>query len=94
MSNEGQNVKGKKTSRAKPPKTKTSDQLKCSLLLSKENNLRLSVLASLKMTTRSALLNQILDEALRGVVVSLRGALATENGAGGGIMAEADTEAA
>ncbi len=42
---------------------------------------RYPVLASLRGTDRSTLLNSVLDEALRGVVVSLRGPLA-EGGAG------------
>jgi hypothetical protein len=70
--------------------------LKCSLLLSKENDLRLTVLASLRSTDRSTLLNVILDDALRGVVVSLRGQLATEQteqGAGEGAPEESDAEA-
>jgi hypothetical protein len=79
---------------AKTPKGKAADRLKCSLLLSKENDLRLTVLASLKGTDRSALINAILDDALRGVVVSLRGQLAIENGAGEGTTSEAEGEAA
>jgi hypothetical protein len=86
--------KGKKSTRAKAPKAKAAERLKCSLLLTKENDLRLTVLASLKGTDRSTLLNTILDDALRGVVVSLRGQLATEQGAGEGIQEEADSEAA
>ena len=85
--------KSKKTSKPKPQKSKAPERLKCSLLLTKENDLRLTVLASLKGTDRSALVNTILDEALRGVVVSLRGALATEGGAGGAAQ-ESETEAA
>jgi hypothetical protein len=53
------------------------------LMLTRENDLRLTVLASLKSTDRSTLLNTILDDALRGDVVSLRGPLANEGGAGG-----------
>ena len=53
--------------------------------LTPENDLRLTVLASLRGTDRSTLLNSILDDALRGVVVSLRGPLASERrGRGGG----------
>src|SRR4051812_23710915 len=85
MSLDANNAKAKKMTRAKPPKGKTSERLKCSLLLTKENDLRLTVLASLKGTDRSTLLNAILDDALRGVVVSLRGSLATgDAGAGEG----------
>jgi len=94
MSLDANNAKGKKTTRAKAPKSKAPERLKCSLLLTRENDLRLTVLASLKGTDRSTLLNTILDDALRGVVVSLRGPLATESGVGEGVTPEADTEAA
>jgi hypothetical protein len=91
MSND---AKAKKPPKAKTPKGKAPERLKCSLLLTRENDLRLTVLASVKGTDRSTLLNAILDDALRGVVVSLRGQLATESGAGEGTAPEADAEAA
>ncbi len=94
MSSDASNAKAKKTTRAKAPKGKAPERLKCSLLLTKENDLRLTVLASLKGTDRSTLLNTILDDALRGVVVSLRGQLATESGAGESLTTEAEGEAA
>ena len=84
MSQDSGNPKGKKPPRAKPQKGKAAERLKCSLLLTPENDLRLTVLASLRGTDRSTLLNSILDDALRGVVVSLRGSLAAESGAGEG----------
>src|SRR4051812_40109390 len=97
MSLDANNAKAKKMTRAKPPKGKAPERLKCSLLLTRENDLRLTVLASLKGTDRSSLLNVILDDALRGVVVSLRGPLAAENGsetgAGEGLVSD-DPEAA
>lgn len=76
-----------KTRRGRPPratKGKKEERTKCSLLLSKENDLRLTVLASLRGLDRSGLLNEILDEQLRGVVVSLRGPLAEGVGREGG----------
>jgi hypothetical protein len=85
-------AKGKKQTRAKTPKGKVSERLKCSLLLTRENDLRLTVLASLKGTDRSTLINSILDDALRGVVVSLRGPLATESGAGEGAVTASDSD--
>ncbi len=90
-----QEAKGQGRKRgAKTPKGKAPERLKCSLLLTKENDLRLTVVASLKGTDRSTLLNAILDDALRGVVVSLRGALAAEGGAGEGMGVEAEADAA
>jgi hypothetical protein len=94
MSPDVSNAKGKKTTRAKATKGKAPERLKCSLLLTRENDLRLTVLASLKGTDRSTLLNTILDDALRGVVVSLRGSLAGEGGAGEVTSPETDSEAA
>jgi hypothetical protein len=94
MSQDANNTKGKKTTRAKAPKSKAPERLKCSLLLTRENDLRLTVLASLKGLDRSSLLNSILDDALRGVVVSLRGPLANESGVGEDVPTEADPEAA
>jgi len=51
-------------------------------------------LAALKGVDRSTLADSILTEALRGVVISLRGALAAEGGAGEGAFETADPEAA
>lgn len=94
MSEGAANPKRTKGKVAKVAKGRAPERLKCSLLLTRENDLRLTVLASLKGTDRSNLLNTILDDALRGVVVSLRGPLAAEGGAGDGITTEADIEAA
>jgi hypothetical protein len=94
MNPDAGNAKAKKLLRAKPPKGKAAERLKCSLLLTPENDLRLTVLARLRETDRSTLLNSLLDDALRGVVVSLRGPLASESGAGEGGAEPADPEAA
>ncbi len=53
-----------------------------------------SILAAPKGVDRSTLADSILTEALRGVVISLRGALAAEGGAGEGGAETADSEAA
>ncbi len=94
MNPDAANAKAKKLPRGKAQKGKGAERLKCSLLLTAENDLRLTVLARLRETDRSTLLNSILDDALRGVVVSLRGALAPESGAGQGGAETADAEAA
>ena len=84
MSHDAGNAKGKRPKAAKTTKGKGAERLKCSLLLTPENDLRLTVLASLRGADRSTLLNSILDDALRGVVVSLRGAGSRGRGRGGG----------
>ncbi len=94
MSQDIGSAKGKRVKAAKTTKSKGAERLKCSLLLTSENDLRLTVLASLRGTDRSTLLNSILDDALRGVVVSLRGPLAAEGGTGEGTAETADSEAA
>lgn len=94
MSKEAEEPKGKKSAKPKSQKSKAPERLKCSLLLTRENDLRLTVLASVKGTDRSGLINAILDEALRGVVVSLRGALASAEGGAGGGTQETEAEAA
>jgi len=81
MQNEPVTPKAKKSRAAKAPRGKGAEKVKCSLLLSPENDLRLTVLAAMRGTDRSGLVNAILDDALRGVVISLRGPLA--DGAGG-----------
>ena len=78
---------------AKPAKLKDGRE-KITLLISKETNVKLSTLAALKGVDRSTLADSILTEALRGVVISLRGALAAEGGAGEGGAETADPEAA
>ncbi len=94
MSQDAGSAKVKRIKAAKTTKSKGAERLKCSLLLTPENDLRLTVLASLRGTDRSTLLNSILDDALRGVVVSLRGPLAAEGGTGEGTAETADSEAA
>jgi hypothetical protein len=75
---------------AKPAKPKDGRE-KITLLISKETNVKLSTLAALKGVDRSTLADSILTEALRGVVISLRGALAGGAGEGGESLAEGDT---
>jgi hypothetical protein len=72
---------------AKPAKPKAGRE-KITLLISKETNVKLSTLAALKGVDRSTLADSILTEALRGVVISLRGSLAGGAGEGGKALAE------
>jgi len=94
MSHDAGNAKGKRPKAAKTTKGKGAERFLCNHPVTTENDLRLTVLASLRGTDRSTLLNSILDDALRGVVVSLRGPLAAESGAGEGAFETADPEAA
>ena len=84
--------KARKSRATKTPRGKGVEKVKCSLLLTPENDLRQTVLAAMRGTDRSGLINSILDEALRGVVISLRGNLA--DGAGEGPQEEPQSGAA
>ena len=77
----GQNRQGRRSRPAAKPAKAKDGREKITLLISKEANVKLSTLAALKGVDRSTLADSILTEALRGVVISLRGALA-EAGAG------------
>ena len=68
---------------AKPTKPKDARE-KITLLISKDTNVKLSTLAAIKGLDRSTLADAILGEALRHVVIALRGPLAEGSGAGGG----------
>ena len=59
-------------SAAKPTKTKDVRE-KITLLISKDTNVKLSTLAAIKGLDRSSLADAILGDALRHVVISLRG---------------------
>jgi hypothetical protein len=94
MSPDAGSQKGRKTPRGKAPKSQSPKRHKCSLLLTPENDLRLTVLANIKGLDRSELINVILDDALRGVVVSLRGPLAEAGVGEGASDSEPESEAA
>ena len=84
MNGEVANSQGRQNRRNRPAAklTKSKDgREKITLLISKETNVKLSTLAALRGVDRSTLADSILTEALRGVVISLRGSLA--EGAGG-----------
>ena len=90
----GQNRQSRRSRPAAKAAKPKDGREKITLLVSKETNVKLSTLAALKGVDRSTLADSILTEALRGVVISLRGALAAEGGAGEGGVETADPEAA
>ena len=75
----GKGRKGKQTIKAQKPKVVRD---KITLLIQRDTSVKLSTLAAMKGLDRSTLADTILSEALRHVVISLRGPLA-EGGAGG-----------
>ena len=75
----GRSRKPKQTTKAQKPKVVRD---KITLLIQRDTSVKLSTLAAMKGLDRSTLADSILTEALRHVVISLRGPLA-EGGAGG-----------
>jgi hypothetical protein len=71
-------AKARKRSGAKAQERKGADRVRCTLILSAETDLKLGVLAMLRGLDRSALADRILSEAVRSVVVSLRGSAAAD----------------
>lgn len=83
MSTEPSNGKGRKSRQTtKPAKPKVTRD-KITLLIQRDTSVKLSTLAAMKGLDRSTLADSILSEALRHVVISLRGPLA--EGAGEGV---------
>jgi hypothetical protein len=83
MSGEASNSKSRKSrSTAKPSKPKYTRE-KITLLIGHDTNVKLSTLSAHKGLDRSTLADSILTEALRHVVISLRGPLADGAGEGG-----------
>lgn len=91
MSSEG---KAKKGRTAKPRKDQGADRIKTSVLLSRSVDIKIRALAGIRGVDRSTLINGLLEEATRGVVVSLRGPLASESGAGEGTLPAPEPEVA
>lgn len=58
---------------AKQQASKAADKVKVSIVLTTEVDFRLTVLAAHRGIDRSTLVNQVLEDLTRGVVVSLRG---------------------
>ena len=79
MSNEG---KPKKSRTTKTRKDQGADRIKTSVLLSRSVDIKIRALSGIRGVDKSTLINSLLEEATRGVVVSLRGPLAEASGAG------------
>jgi hypothetical protein len=58
---------------AAPSARKAVEREKCTLLLDPDTSVKLSVAARLRGVDRSTLVNQLLTDALRYVVISIRG---------------------
>jgi len=79
MSSEG---KPKKSRTAKTRKDQGAERIKTSVLLSRSVDIKIRALSGIRGVDKSTLINSLLEEATRGVVVSLRGPLAEGSGAG------------
>ncbi len=79
MSNDS---KSKKSRTAKTRKDQGADRIKTSVLLNRSLDIKLRALSGIRGVDKSSLINSLLEEATRGVVVSLRGPLAESGGAG------------
>jgi len=66
-------VKPSKRRAAPTSARKAGEREKCTLLLDADTSVKLSVAAHLRGLDRSTLVNQLLAEALRYVVISIRG---------------------
>jgi hypothetical protein len=71
-------AKPKKSRGAKTRKDQGQDRIKTSVLLSRSVDIRIRALSGIRGVDKSTLINSLLDEATRGVVVQLRGAFAAE----------------
>jgi putative ribosome biogenesis GTPase RsgA len=81
MSTEG---KPKRSKAAKTRKDQGAERIKTSVLLSRSVDIKIRALSGIRGVDKSTLINSLLEEATRGVVVSLRGPLAEGYGAGEG----------
>lgn len=79
MSSEGKSKKSKAT---KTRKDQGAERIKTSVLLSRSVDIKIRALSGIRGVDKSTLINSLLEEATRGVVVSLRGPLAEGSGAG------------
>ncbi len=88
-----QDAKPKKPKTTKTRKEQGHERIKTSVILSRSVDIKIRALSGIRGVDKSTLINSLLEEATRGVVVSLRGPLAESLGAGENLT-EADTEAA
>ncbi len=79
MSTEG---KPKRSKATKTRKDQGAERIKTSVLLSRSVDIKIRALSGIRGVDKSTLINSLLEEATRGVVVSLRGPLAEGYGAG------------
>lgn len=77
MSHDG---KAKRSKTAKTRKDQGADRIKTSVLLSRSVDIKIRALSGIRGVDKSTLINSLLEEATRGVVISLRGPFA--DGAG------------
>lgn len=75
-------ARARKRPGAKAQERKGAERTRCTLTLSADTDLKLSVLAMMRGLDRSELAEQVLAAAVRGVVVSLRGALSAPSDIG------------
>lgn len=85
MSNEG---KPKKSRTTKTRRDQGADRIKTSVLLARSVDIKIRALAGIRGVDKSTLINSLLEEATRGVVVSLRGPFAAESSGAGEAEAE------
>lgn len=91
MSTEG---KPKRSKTTKTRKDQGAERIKTSVLLSRSVDIKIRALSGIRGVDKSTLINSLLEEATRGVVVSLRGPLAEGSGAGESLSEEAEGDAA
>lgn len=84
--------KPKRSRTTKTRKDQGAERIKTSVLLSRSVDIKIRALAGIRGVDKSTLINSLLEEATRGVVVSLRGPLAEGYGAGEGLGQEVEGE--
>jgi hypothetical protein len=91
MSTEG---KAKRSRTTKTRKDQGAERIKTSVLLTRSVDIKIRALSGIRGVDKSTLINSLLEEATRGVVVSLRGPLAEGSGPEEGIGPKVDGELA